>query len=168
MKYIIFSIVFLVVSAFGCATNRNAMNAGSEEAYEQFKAVSDVDSVFATLEKTACFGKCPTFKFTIYNSGFAIYEGNQNVDRIGKFEAQISVAQMKQLIAVADSIGYMSFEKNYDNPSVTDLPSTSTSIVINGKRNAVRRRVDYPKSILSFEKALQAIIDETHWIEVKK
>jgi hypothetical protein len=51
----------------------------------------------------------------------------------------------------------------YDNPGISDLPSTTTSIVINGDHKEVRRRYGYPTELLAFEKLFDKIIASTLW-----
>ena len=41
--------------------------------------------LLASIERTPCFGKCPTYKISIYQSGYVIYEGKQHVKNIGLF-----------------------------------------------------------------------------------
>ena len=67
---------------------------------------------------------------------------------------------------MAKQIDYMNLSDEYDNRYVSDLPETNTSIVIDGKRKTVRKRYDYPRSILAFEKLFMKLLDEVKWEKV--
>lgn len=128
-----------------------------------FQDVQPDDSLFASIEKSYCFGKCPVFTLHIYNSGYAVYNGTANVNLMGRHTSTLTREQMISLIDKANEINYFELKDVYDNEGVTDLPSATTSIVINGQRKAVKRRYDYPKSILTFEAAFDDIIKRLRW-----
>lgn len=128
-----------------------------------FEDVAEGDSLFASIEKTYCFGHCPVYTMKIYNKGYVLYEGKANVNLIGKASTVIGTDEMIPFIDMANEIGYFEMKDNYDNEYITDLPSTTTSIVINRKRKTVRRRVDYPNSIKAFEKLFEDMIEAKGW-----
>ena len=128
--------------------------------------VSKDDSLFASIDKGYCFGTCPVFKLKIYNSGYVSLEGIKNIEQIGFFSAKINQERIDSFSNKATLIGYMNFSDEYDNKYVSDLPETTTSIVIDGKRKTVRKRFDYPRSILGFEKLFMELLDELKWEKV--
>ena len=42
-----------------------------------------------SLQRTACFGECPIYKFEIYSSGDCIYYGKKFVEKIGQYKFQL-------------------------------------------------------------------------------
>ena len=129
----------------------------------EFKNVEPDDSLFASIQRGACFGTCPIYTMKIYNSGYVILNGIRFIDKIGTHSTTLSKQNMLTFIEGAMNIGYMELEDDYDNIHVTDLPAVITSIVINGKRKTVRRRYNYPKGILSFEKLFDDLLDSEKW-----
>ncbi|MFH1321890.1 MAG: DUF6438 domain-containing protein, partial [Bacteroidota bacterium] len=83
------------------------------------------DSLFASIKRTPCYGRCPTYSISIYKSGYVIYEGIRFVDRIGTYSTQISEKEIQKIIAKANETGYFDLNDVYDSP-VTDLPTTIT------------------------------------------
>ena len=55
------------------------------------------DTAFFVLERTACFGTCPTYRLTINGDGKAYYEGRRFVPREGRYAGQVDAAKMKAL-----------------------------------------------------------------------
>lgn len=129
----------------------------------EFKNLFDEDSLFASIKKGACFGTCPIYTLKIYNSGYTVLNGVRFIDLIGNHSTKLSKQQMLAFIEGAMNIGYMELEDNYDNIHVTDLPSATTSIVIDGVRKTVRRRAEYPRGILNFEKLFEDLLESEKW-----
>ena len=63
----------------------------------------------------------------------------------------------------AEAIKFSEMDAKYDGP-VTDLPSTTTAIMLDGKRKEVYRRFDYPKRILTLEQCFDDLIQSEKWI----
>ena len=126
------------------------------------------DSLFASITKGYCYGTCPVYKLKIYNSGHVSLEGIKNIDQIGFFSARINQEKMDTFSDMAKQINYMNLSDEYDNRYVSDLPETNTSIVIDGKRKTVRKRYDYPRSILAFEKLFIKLLEELAWEKVQE
>jgi hypothetical protein len=124
------------------------------------------DSLFASMDRGYCYGKCPVYTIKIYKSGYAIYKGERFTDMIGVYSANISKKELDRLSRLAEEIDFASMENEYDSP-VTDLPSTTTGIVIKGKLKTVRRRYNYPNSILQLEELFDEIIAGQSWIKIE-
>lgn len=129
-----------------------------------FEDIEEGDSLFASIGKTYCFGKCPVYTMKIYNKGYVTFHGKANVEMIGDFMTVVRGEDMIKFIDMANRINYFDMDDNYDNPGITDLPSTTTSIVMNRKRKTVRCRINCPQSLKSFEKLFEELIESKEWI----
>ena len=129
-----------------------------------FEDIEEGDSLFASIQKTYCFGKCPVYTMKIYNGGYVTFVGKANVNMMGNHMTVIRGEDMIRFIDMANEINYFDLEDNYDNPAVSDLPSTTTSIVMNGKRKTVRRRVNFPSELKRFEELFEDLIKNKEWI----
>lgn len=118
---------------------------------------------FASIERSPCFGKCQAYKMTIYTDGFVEYEGFSSVDMIGKYTTTVGSKTLKAFRSQAIAIGFMEMKDKYDG-MVTDLPSATTAIVVDGVKKEVYRRFDYPKRILTFEKYFDDLLSSQKWI----
>lgn len=128
-----------------------------------FEDVSEGDSLFAYISKGYCFGTCPVYEMWIYNSGFVEYKGRANTPLIGKHITTIKKDQMIEFIDMANEVNYMTLSDEYDNPHISDLPETKTSLVMNGKRKSMRRRYGFPRSVLKFEDLFSNLIASEKW-----
>jgi hypothetical protein len=111
-----------------------------------------------TLSRTACYGFCPVYTVTISGDGQVRYEGRQFVNAVGQRTAAIPREDVERLLARFDEIGFDQLRDEYRG-RMTDLPTTTITLVRNGRRKAV---VDYGGTSVGMPRAvrdLQAEID---------
>lgn len=166
MKYFL-STFIMVILLISCANTKELKNTNDNNDNSAFQNVEKDDSLFAYIRRGACFGKCPMYEIKIYNSGFAELKGTGNIDLIGDYTTTITKEKMMSILEKAKSIGYQNMEDVYDNEMITDLPETKTSIVIDGKRKSIRRRVNFPMEILGFEEMFDLLLKSEKWTKVE-
>jgi hypothetical protein len=137
------------------------------ESEYNFENISENDSLFASIDKGACFGKCPVYSMKIYNSGSVRYYGKNFVEKEGSFSMVLDKDQMSSFVEKAKEINYMEMDDTYDNRNITDLPSIKSSIVIDKTRKSIKRRFGYPKEILEFEKLFEDLLASGKWEKTK-
>lgn len=170
MRILLFFGLFLTftLGSFSCSTTKDASNNQTDENTKSNTAQSDAtakDSLFASLERGFCFGKCPVYIFKIYQSGYATYEGKANVDMKGMFTSQVSKTQMKSLLDVAKQIEFTAMKDKYDG-NITDIPAHTSTLLVDGKLKTVMRRYNYPQSILVLENQFEKLITSAKWKKI--
>lgn len=123
------------------------------------------DSVFFSLERTPCFGKCAAYTVTIDKFGNARWIGRSNTDRPGTWKAQVSTMTMERLLSRANSIGFFDMEDRYDG-QVTDLPSTIIRVNANGKDKKVVARYKIPPAFKPFAAFADSLLMPLAWTQV--
>lgn len=128
------------------------------------KSIEDTSALvfFASIVRAPCYGKCATYEITIYENGFVELNGIRDVDLIGKYTSQLTVDQVQNFRIRANRVGFMDMEEKYDG-MVTDLPSATTTIVLNDVKKSVYRRYNFPRSILQFEELFDALLKSQKW-----
>ena len=124
------------------------------------------DSLFASIERTPCYGQCPTYSIKIYKSGYVVYDGIRFVDKMGTYSTRISERKIQAIINKANEIGYFDLNDVYDSP-VTDLPSTITYLSVNGQKKRIKDRVRGPEKLREYEKYFDSIFEDLEWKETK-
>lgn len=119
--------------------------------------------VFATYERTPCYGQCPIFKLTIYTDGKAVYEGRNWVNMIGTYRTVVSKSSMERLLTAAKEVDYFSMKEEYNNEMVTDLPSVITEVSNDGVLKRVRNRRGGPASLKTLYGVFDTIVAESFW-----
>ena len=130
---------------------------------KQTSTPTDLEDVVITIERGACFGPSPVYSLTIYGNGTVIYEGEMWVNVTGKQISQISQDKVKELVDEFYRIDYFSLKDRYEEP-VTDLPSTTTSITINGKTKSVYNYLGAPRKLVELENKIDEITNSNKWI----
>jgi hypothetical protein len=121
------------------------------------------DSLAITYEQTPCFGRCPVYKVKIYESGFATYEGLNFAEKMGLYAFTFEEATLKQIYQMAEEIDYFDMQAVYDDPRISDLPSTISSISIDGKSHRIKARRGMPSELKEFHKALDEMLMDVDW-----
>ena len=133
-----------------------------------FEDLAKGDSLFASIRKGYCFGTCPVYVMKIYNSGYVKLEGKANIEKVGVYSTKLTYDQMKTFADFARRMNYMELDDVYDNIHISDLPETNTSIVLDGKRKSIKRRYNFPQSIVTFEKMFASLLETEKWDVIKE
>ena len=83
--------------------------------------------VLASLERTACYGRCPIYKVTVLRDGTVHWEGERFVKVTGKATARLPAAALAELAAAFKKAGYFALKDKYTSYDITDHPSANTS-----------------------------------------
>ena len=126
-----------------------------------------VDSLFFRIERTSCFGRCPTYSITVYQSGYVEYHGKRNVEKIGFFSAWLTDEQKNVIIQKCEEIDFFKLKDRYD-ANMTDVPSTIVSFQYEDNRKVVVDRANAPPELHIFEKEVEMILNDLEYSEVKK
>jgi len=123
--------------------------------------------VSASVQKTPCFGKCPSFKITFDAKGYATYEGKKNVDRMGSWRAKIGGKECTAILAEAQKIGYFNMPKTCpaNGKFIADLPFTITTLEFGGQKHQIRNNVDAPQELINYENYLIELAETLDWKE---
>jgi len=76
------------------------------------------------LERTICYGTCPSYVVTFFEDGQAVYNGRRFVPRIGRFVGRIGRLDYSRLCLLVDRTGFRKMEHRYALLGVTDQPTT--------------------------------------------
>ena len=106
-----------------------------------------------SLEKTACFGRCPVFKIIIYNNGECLYNGIKFVKKSGEYNLKINEREVDEILSQAKEIGFDNLKNEYSE-RITDLPTTY--IMINNKK--IKDYYGAPKELKELESLIESMI----------
>ncbi len=123
-----------------------------------------VENAVITIERTVCFGSCPDYALTIYGNGTVNYEGRNFVAVTGTRTASISSGNVRELVNNFYDIHYFSLRDKYVD-QVSDLPTTTTSISVDGR---FKKIVDYygaPVELMQLENRIDQIANSDMWVK---
>ncbi len=125
------------------------------------------DTLFASIERTPCYGTCPQYSIKIYKSGLVIYEGKRFVNKEGKHKAFLSNNKLLEIDKYAIELGYYELKDRYED-NVTDLPSCTTRLNGSKADKSVFHYGTAPEALVKFEKYLDGLFAKKEWVVKKK
>lgn len=130
---------------------------------------SDTDSKLTaassiTIQKTGCFGTCPTYIFTIDGTGKGIYQGARFVLVSGEKEKQFSAEKTNSLFQAFAEADYWSYEDAYADDRIVDLPSTYLTYTHDGQTKKIRLAYQFPEKLGELSNLTQSYANSEFWI----
>lgn len=124
----------------------------------------DLEGVAISLERTPCFGFCPDYAVTVFGNGTVVYEGRNFVAVEGVQRDQIPQEDVRELVDEFYSVGFFNLRDRYEQ-SVTDLPSQTTSITIDGETKTVYRYGFEPQKLAMLEDRIDEVAQTGKWVK---
>jgi hypothetical protein len=160
------SLVLASVAVFGCSRNRVPAPADAPD--RSGSATAEAIS----LERTACFGRCPVYRIRVTRAGAVTYEGRANVRLIGSATAEISPDSVASLLRELEQAGYFTFSDRYvvSEPTchryTTDSPSAISSATFRGRTKRIQH--DYgcggvPGALTVLEQRIDEVLGSDRW-----
>lgn len=116
----------------------------------------DFENRLISIRKTPCFGDCPVYEVTISKDGKVTYNGINFVNEKGVKEFQLSEKELKKLNEKLSKKDFSEFAEEYNNPRITDLPSTY--ITHGGKQIHIRLWKDIPDELADVHEYIEGIL----------
>jgi hypothetical protein len=155
----IFAAITFVIAIFtGCSSKKEIPETKSS-AYVPLE-------IAIGLQRTMCFGTCPSFAFEVLNNGRASLKAGRFTEEVmgrhldeGNYKCTISLNEIKQITTYAERTGYFKLDSQYDDKRIMDLPAAISTI--NGK--TVFNRYDGPDLKELYSK-IEKIISKADWV----
>jgi hypothetical protein len=99
--------------------------------------------ILVTLERTGCYGHCPSYRISVHADGVVDYEGDNWVKTFGRAGIRIPSASVDGLLAAFEAADFTSSDPAYEWADDgccdrrNDLSSALTSLTRNGVTKAV-------------------------------
>ena len=145
----ILAIATLLMIGMGCGNTAKSTAGPGDQGVSKYGGPNPADSLFFSIERTPCFGKCPAYRIKVYRSGYATYEVISNVERLGMNQGHVGSVTMAILLKEAEAIGYFALQDSYDR-QVTDIPSTRLRMVSGARDKSILARAGVPPELKAF------------------
>ena len=151
-------IAFVIAILTGCS--------GKKEITERTSSTYVPLEISLGLQRTMCYGSCPSFAFEVLNDGRASLTVGRFTEEVigrhldeGDYKCTISVIEINQITTYAEANGYLKLNDRYDDKRVMDLPVVISTI--NGK--TVFNRYNGPDLDELYSK-IEELISKANWI----
>ena len=120
------------------------------------KTISEED-LLIEMKRTPCFGACPVYTVRIAKNGKGLFEGVENVEKIGKFIFTLSPDEIAELESAFEQAGFYQLKKIY-NAEVSDLPTTYLTYNKDGRRKKIMDYYGAPEKLKSLENRIETLV----------
>jgi hypothetical protein len=123
----------------------------------------DYDNAIITLDRSACYGTCPDYTVKIWGNGTVSYNGNSYVEVTGTHSYKIPKENVQKIVDKFYEIDYFSLKDSYD-ADVTDLPTTITSITIDGNSKKIYDYYGAPDKLKGLEDYIDQMANTSNYV----
>lgn len=179
MKQVLFYIILLEI--FGVACNRKACKDAAAHT-DQNKSVPelprfqqkllDADTLASNtdtllyFQRSACFGFCPAYTYTIYQNGMIKYNGQHYIEPLGTRYSLITEEWWKEVSEQIKKSDFFELASRYpldEKMYIPDLPNIVIIIKQFGIRKSINDNHDAPKALKDFELFLEEKFKEINF-----
>lgn len=123
-----------------------------------------------TLDRTECFGTCPSYSLTIRGDGTVAYQGRRFVKVVGAASTQILVSAVQALVDEMVQADYfnLSVPATCAQGIMSDAPTATTSLTLAGRSHSVE---DYhgnpcaPAALPGIEDRIDEAAGSSQWVK---
>ena len=158
--------------------------------YQQTTQTNPVPAdTFISLERTGCYGTCPSYTLAISADGTTIFTGSyvatvngtDEWKKSGVIKSHVTEEQIRQLVSEFDRANYFSLQDRYRDARdgcptrATDMSSAYTSFQINGRKKSIEHYLGcvydggdlstYPKELFALENSIDRIVNTKQWLQ---
>jgi hypothetical protein len=127
-------------------------------------------STVITLDRTVCFGFCPSYSLRIGGDGTVVYSGRQFVKVVGTASAQVPVSDVQALVNEMEQANYfnLTVPQTCARGIATDYPTATTSLTLGGATHTVEHYGGNPCAptvLTTLEDRIDAVAHSTQWVD---
>lgn len=134
------------------------------------------EDLVITLERTVCYGICPSYKLTIKANGAVAFDGREFVKQKGLIHSKISQDRVRSLVSEFEKTKFFSLRNSYSTTGdgcqevYTDHPSVTIAILMNGRTKQVRhyqgcRGISVLETLTNLETLIDKVVESDQWIK---
>ena len=121
-----------------------------------------------SLERTMCYGTCPVYTVSVDDNGNVEYHGEMFVSRAGNHKWKVPKKTVAALNRLLTRYEFFSFKKSYNKFSVSCMPSTITTVIMDDGRE---KKVDHyhgdcdvPKQLNTIENRIDELLGSDKYV----
>ncbi len=137
MKLSTFLFAVLAFSMIACKGSKQSAEEKKEVVVEEpmeEKNMVDSEILSLAVKRNACYGRCPTFEFTVDKTGAATYHGQRFVEKLGIWKGQVETDVLRDLWTFCDSLDLAKYDGTYKSGAM-DAPISSLKI---GRKDSIQ------------------------------
>ncbi|MFZ1714256.1 MAG: DUF6438 domain-containing protein [Saprospiraceae bacterium] len=114
------------------------------------------------MSKSPCFGYCPVYNVTIYQSGIMKLHAKQNMNINGMYTYQLTKVELKEIKSTLKDLNLAAFRDEYREP-IADAPSTEIIYFGENPEKKIFTNYQYPGALQRFADRIDSMALSYHW-----
>ncbi len=115
------------------------------------------EELLIELKRTPCYGSCPVYTLKIDKNGKGLFDGVENVERIGRFSFSLSQEELVELENAFLQVDFYQLRNIYDG-LVSDLPTTYITYNKDGNRKKIMDYYHAPATLRALENRIETLV----------
>ena len=115
------------------------------------------------VDKSACYGPCPSYKITLCKTGDVFYDGHYYVDKLGKWKSTFNKNEFEGLTSLIFAINFFNMKEKYST-NVTDMSWITITVI--SKQTTKMVRTDFYLPLWEFAKLVDCLTKDLDWEEI--
>lgn len=120
------------------------------------KTITEED-LLIEMKRTPCYGSCPVYTLKIDKNGQGLFEGVENVEKIGRYSFSLRQEELQELEKAFLQINFYQLKNIYE-ASVSDLPTTYISYHKDGRRKKIMDYYGAPEELRTLENNIETLV----------
>ncbi len=115
------------------------------------------EDLLIELKRTPCYGSCPVYTLKIDKNGKGLFDGVENVEKIGRFGFSLSQDELEELENAFLQVDFYQLKNIYDG-LVSDLPTTYITYNKDGNRKKIMDYYHAPATLRALENRIETLV----------
>jgi hypothetical protein len=148
-----FAVASLALMFTACAQQKKTTG-GTAKTTKTTKAIVGVS--YISMERTSCFGRCPSYQVEIFRNGIVRYTGRQFTEYTGVYEREIEPKDAQKLMKEFTNYRVDTCKDVYEN-MIADIPGIIYGFTIDGKEKKIHNAHFGPKYLQVMANKIDAV-----------
>jgi len=114
------------------------------------------ETPLVSLSRGACFGRCPIYTFTVYESGVARFKGERFTAKLGTWIRRLPEADMKRLKSQLEETNIWQYQSSYPS-RLSDAPQITITQYEEDAQKSVTGKDGRPMPVLTLQDLLERL-----------
>ncbi len=140
----------------------------SQKSLDQKEEEAFARDTMAYMSKSACLGRCPVYRLTLYNNGNVKYEGVANVDLVGIYESKLEIEQHKKVKELLSKVEFLKLPHTFPRGVTIVADAAVKKMVLTNGELKFRYTINYgePEELTKIELYLDQLVGELAWVQI--
>jgi len=143
----------------GCKSHKKVAEKGT------INTIAIIPQAIFSLEKTPCYGTCPSYKVIVFENDSLYYEGIMYVAKEGKIAKKLPKGTVNQLVEQFRGAFFFKFQNQYTS-NMLDYPTTYISFTDKGITKKIMDYYKAPERLKQLEMLISDLVKDE--VEMKK